>query len=260
MEQTMRIRWNFFLLIVLIGLMPSLHAFLALKQDPGDPYFVQINGEPYQLWTGQVSNTDNALIGAISNNEIGREANNTRLTYLQQTTRKYDHRSVALSSALTALPTNGGTGSHACGVGAGVRGEYSAMALGCAADLANFDLSKKLPAFVRHASINAGTSFLAHDDPDYTFKVGMTFNFGKSKSNMKNSHASLNNSRPTAENKNFQTPNKNASAIKELKRENLKLQAQINVLKSSNTELLMLKEQVAQLSTLFSSYSRVAAK
>jgi hypothetical protein len=88
----------------------------------------------------------------------------------------------------------------------------------------------------------------------------MTFNFGKSKSNMKNSHASLNNSRPTAENKNFQTPNKNASAIKELKRENLKLQAQINVLKSSNTELLMLKEQVAQLSTLFSSYSRVAAK
>jgi len=38
--------------------------------------------------------------------------------------------SVALSSALTALPTNGGTGSHTCGVGAGVRGEYTAMGKG----------------------------------------------------------------------------------------------------------------------------------
>ena len=87
-------------------------------------------------------------------------ANKGYVDTLRQDARRYDSRSVALSSALTALPTNGGTGTHACGIGAGVRGEYSAMAMGCAADLENFELPDALPSFIKNASINAGTSFL----------------------------------------------------------------------------------------------------
>jgi hypothetical protein len=96
--------------------------------------------------------------------------------------RKYDSRSVALSAALTALPTQSEGSSHACGIGSGVRGNYSAMAIGCAADLENFKLFDGAPSFIKNASINVGTSFLTHDDPDYTFKAGLTWNFGKSKS------------------------------------------------------------------------------
>jgi hypothetical protein len=178
--------------------------------------------------------------------------------------RRYDRRSVALSSALTALPTNGGTGSHTCGMGAGVRGGYTAMAVGCAADLADFELPKKLPAFIKNASINAGTSFLAHNDPDYIFKVGMSFNFGKSQSKGQVSKQKTDFSRALAlvHQKTQLTANKQAEVIKGVQRdnreirednrdikrvnlkvlaENKKLQAQIDDLKIDKAEMLALR-------------------
>jgi hypothetical protein len=195
---------------------------------------------------------------------------------LRKDMRRYDSRSVALSAALTALPTTGGTGSHTCGVGAGVRGEYTAMAIGCAADLANFELPNKLPTFIKNASINAGTSFLAHDDPDYTFKMGMSFNFGgsKSRSNASNFNADLGRELALVEQRNLRTDNKQAEAIKnvqrdnrEMKRVNLKvlaenrnLQAQINVLIASQSDMLVMKEQLAQLTALIAGSEMVAAK
>jgi hypothetical protein len=184
---------------------------------------------------------------------------------LRKDMRRYDSRSVALSSALTALPTNGGTGSHACGIGAGVRGEYSAMAMGCAADLENFELPDALPSFIRNASINAGTSFLTHDDPDYTFKVGMSFNFGGSKSRPSASHLEADFARELAlvHQKTQRTSNKQAEAIKkvqkdnhqirqdnrEMKRDNLRLQAKVNALRSDKEELLALRAEVEDLKT-----------
>ena len=44
------------------------------------------------------------------------------------------------------------------------------------------ELFDKLPSFIRNADINLGTSFLNHDDPDYTFKAGLTWSFGGAKS------------------------------------------------------------------------------
>jgi hypothetical protein len=166
---------------------------------------------------------------------------------LRKDMRRYDSRSVALSSALTALPTTGGTGSHTCGVGAGVRGEYTAMAIGCAADLANFELPAATPNFIKNASINAGTSFLAHDDPDYTFKMGMSFNFGgsKSKSNASNFNADFTRELALVEQRNLRTDNKQAEAIKnvqrdnrEMKRVNLKVLAENKMMKESNLQVL----------------------
>ena len=139
--------------------------------------------------------------------------------------RKYDSRSVALSAALTSLPTQSIDGSHACGIGSGVRGNYSAMALGCAADLDKIKLFDNAPLFIRNASINLGTSFLTHDDPDYTFKAGLTWNFGKSKAKTRN--LSKNDRRDI---RSTIAEQKNALAINKLQKDN-------RVLKESNMEL-----------------------
>jgi hypothetical protein len=95
---------------------------------------------------------------------------------------KYDEQSVALSAALTSLPTAGGDGTHACGVGTGHRGQATAIAMGCAANLGNLSLPETAPGFIRDASLNVGTSFLTGSDRDFTFKAGLSWQFGGSRS------------------------------------------------------------------------------
>jgi hypothetical protein len=203
-------------------------------------------------------------------------ANKGYVDTLRKDARRYDSRSVALSAALTALPTTGGTGSHTCGVGAGVRGEYTAMALGCAADLANFELPSALPSFIKNASVNAGTSFLAHDDPDYTFKMGMSFNFGgsKSRSNASNQGTDFSRQLALVEQRSLRTNNKQAEAIKNVQRDNLRvlahnknLQAQIDDLKTDKAEMLALRAaneklqaQMDRINDLLTGVELVAAK
>ena len=162
---------------------------------------------------------------------------------LRHDMRNYDDRSVALSSALTALPTQGGSSSKACGIGSGIRGGYAAMALGCAAELSSFDLPATLPRFIRNASVNAGTSFLAHDDPDYTFKVGIAFNFGASKSNRQASirDTNLSHRLRLVEHKNHKLVKKTAATVNALERSNRRLQAQIKNLQSDKEEMLALR-------------------
>ena len=209
---------------------------------------------------------------------------------LRRDMRNYDDRSVALSSALTALPTQGGVSSSACGIGSGVRGGYAAMALGCAAELSNFDLPEALPQFIRNASVNAGTSFLAHDDPDYTFKMGMTFNFGAPKSDRQASirdtslrhrlrqveHQNHNLVKKTAatvnavnaiERSNHNLVEKTAATVNALERSNRRLQAQIKNLQSDRGELLalradneILKIQIAQINELLMGADHVAIR
>ena len=211
-------------------------------------------------------------------------ANKGYVDGLRRDMRNYDDRSVALSSALTALPTQGGLSSKACGIGSGIRGGYAAMALGCAVELSSVDLPEILPRFVRNASVNAGTSFLAHDDPDYTFKVGMTFNFDGQKRNLRASRrdgdlrqcvALLEHTNKALANKttlavnhldrgNRKLANQTASAVNKLGRENRLLQARMKVLQSDREELLairadneamradneLLKAQIAQINEL----------
>jgi hypothetical protein len=211
-------------------------------------------------------------------------ANKGYVDGLRRDMRNYDDRSVALSSALTALPTQGGLSSKACGIGSGVRGGYAAMALGCAVELSSVDLPAVLPQFVRNASVNAGTSFLAHDDPDYTFKVGIAFNFGAPNSNrqaskrdgdlrrrvalLEHTNKALANKTTLAVNHldrgDRKLANQTALAVTKLGRENRLLQARMKVLQSDREELLamradneamradneLLKAQIAQINEL----------
>ena len=239
-----------------------------------------------KIQLGNSTTDSTTVVGTLSVQDptaYAHAANKGYVDTLRKDMRRYDRRSVALSSALTALPTNAGTGSHTCGMGAGVRGGYTAMAVGCAADLADFELPNKLPAFIKNASINAGTSFLAHNDPDYTFKVGMSFNFGKSQSKGQASNQGTDFSRALAlvHQKTQLTANKQAEVIKDVQRDNremkrvnlkvlaenktikdtnLRLQAQIDVLITSQDEILAMKEQLAQLTALIAGTEMVAAK
>ena len=239
-----------------------------------------------KIQLGNSTTDSTTVVGTLSVQDptaYAHAANKGYVDTLRKDMRRYDRRSVALSSALTALPTNGGTGSHTCGMGAGVRGGYTAMAVGCAADLADFELPNKLPAFIKNASINAGTSFLAHNDPDYTFKVGMSFNFGKSQSKGQASNQGTDFSRALAlvHQKTQLTANKQAEVIKDVQRDNremkrvnlkvlaenktikdtnLRLQAQIDVLITSQDDILAMKEQLAQLTALIAGTEMVAAK
>jgi hypothetical protein len=239
-----------------------------------------------KIQLGNSTTDSTTVVGTLSVQDptaYAHAANKGYVDTLRKDMRRYDRRSVALSSALTALPTNGGTGSHTCGMGAGVRGGYTAMAVGCAADLADFELPNKLPAFIKNASINAGTSFLAHNDPDYTFKVGMSFNFGKSQSKGQASNQGTDFSRALAlvHQKTQLTANKQAEVIKDVQRDNremkrvnlrvlaenktikdtnLRLQAQIDVLIASQDDILVMKEQLAQLTALIAGTEMVVAR
>ena len=176
--------------------------------------------------------------------------------------------------------------SKACGIGSGVRGGYAAMALGCAVELSSVDLPAVLPQFVPVASVNAGTSFLAHDDPDYTFKVGMTFNFDGQKRNLQalkrdgdlrqrvalleHTNKALANKTTLAVNEldrgNRHLANETALAVTKLGRENRLLQARMKVLQSDREELLairadneLLKAQIAQINELLMGEHQLAA-
>ena len=143
------------------------------------------------------------------------------------------------------------------------------MALGCAAELSSFDLPATLPRFIRNASVNAGTSFLAHDDPDYTFKVGIAFNFGASKSNRQASirDTNLSHRLRLVEHKNHKLMKKTAVAVNALERSNRRLQAQIKNLQSDKEEMLalradneILKTQIAQINELLMGGANVASR
>jgi len=246
-----------------------------------------------KIQLGNSTTDSTTVVGTLSVQDptaYAHAANKGYVDTLRKDMRRYDRSSVALTSALTALPTNGGNGSHTCGMGAGVRGGYTAMAVGCAADLADFELPKKLPAFIKNASINAGTSFLAHNDPDYTFKVGMSFNFGKSQSKGQASKQKTDFSRALAlvHQKTQLTANKQAEVIKDVQRdnreirednrdikrvnlkvlaENRNLQAQIDDLKTDKAEMLALRTaneklqaQVDRISNLLIGAELVAEK
>jgi hypothetical protein len=166
------------------------------------------------------------------------------------------------------------------------------MALDCAVELSSVDLPAELPQFVRNASVNAGTSFLAHDDSDYTFKVGMTFNFDGQKHDLRASRrdgdlrqrvALLHKNTAVANNTTLAVnelgrvdrnlANETALAVTKLERENRLLQARMKVLQSDREEMLaihtdneamcadneLLKVQIAQINELLMGTHQLAA-
>ena len=95
--------------------------------------------------------------------------------------------SVALSSALSALPNASPDAFYTCGVGTGIHDSSSALSAGCASDFANYAFVDMMPEFFQRASFNIGSSFLMNGEPDISevrdmsIKAGITFKFGSAK-------------------------------------------------------------------------------
>ena len=142
-----------------------------------------------------------------------------------------------------------------------MRGNYSAMALGCAADLDKIKLFDNAPLFIRNASINLGTSFLTHDDPDYTFKAGLTWNFGKSKANTRSlSKNDRRDIRSTiAEQKNALAINKLQKDNRVLKESNMELTRKLNSLIAANQRFVSLASKMELLAQQIESSELVLA-
>ena len=95
--------------------------------------------------------------------------------------------SVALSSALSALPNSSPDAFYTCGLGTGIHDSSSALSAGCASDFSNYAFADSLPKIFQTASFNIGSSFLMNGEPDISeardmsIKAGITFKFGSIK-------------------------------------------------------------------------------
>ena len=95
--------------------------------------------------------------------------------------------SVALSSALAALPNSSPNAFYTCGLGTGIHDSSSALSAGCASDFSNYTFVEKMPKVFQTASFNIGSSFLMNGEPDISevrdmsIKAGITFKFGSFK-------------------------------------------------------------------------------
>jgi hypothetical protein len=95
--------------------------------------------------------------------------------------------SVALSSALAALPNSSPDAFYTCGLGTGIHDSSSALSAGCASDFSNYTFTDNLPKIFQTASFNIGSSFLMNGEPDISeardmsIKAGITFKFGSVK-------------------------------------------------------------------------------
>ena len=95
--------------------------------------------------------------------------------------------SVALSSALAALPNSSPDAFYTCGLGTGIHDSSSALSAGCASDLSNYAFVDNMPKIFQTASFNIGSSFLMNGEPDLSevrdmsIKAGITFKFGSVK-------------------------------------------------------------------------------
>lgn len=95
--------------------------------------------------------------------------------------------SVAMSSALTALPNSSPDAFYTCGLGTGFHDSSSALSAGCASDFSNYAFADNLPKIFQTASFNIGSSFLMNGEPDISeardmsIKAGITFKFGSIK-------------------------------------------------------------------------------
>ena len=66
--------------------------------------------------------------------------------------------SVALSSALAALPNSSPDAFYTCGLGTGIHDSSSALSAGCASDFSNYAFADNLPKIFQTASFNIGSS------------------------------------------------------------------------------------------------------
>ena len=146
--------------------------------------------------------------------------------------------SVALSSALAALPNSSPDAFYTCGLGTGIHDSSSALSVGCASDFSNYAFVDKMPKIFQTASFNIGSSFLMNGEPDISeardmsIKAGITFKFGSVKPTRvadRNNHM--------LENKIDAVMQENSTLKAQLKEENDAIRQENDLLKAQIAEI-----------------------
>ncbi len=148
--------------------------------------------------------------------------------------------SVALSSALSALPNSSPDAFYTCGIGTGIHDSSSALSAGCASDFSNYAFADNLPSIFQTASFNIGSSFLMNGEPDISeardtsIKAGITFKFGSVK--------------PTsvADKQNYMLENKIDIVMQENRTLKAQLKEENDTIREEND---LLKAQIADINT-----------
>ncbi len=142
-------------------------------------YATDANGDPIDI---NIKSGTNLLIdGTNITSLVG--SNSSAISTLQQDL----SGSVALSSALAALPNSSPDAFYTCGLGTGIHDSSSALSAGCASDFSNYAFVDNMPKIFQTASFNVGSSFLMNGEPDLSevrdmsIKAGITFKFGSVK-------------------------------------------------------------------------------
>jgi hypothetical protein len=91
---------------------------------------------------------------------------------------------VALSSAMSALPNSSDDAASTCGMGTGFHKGLSAISAGCAMDFATLTQNANLSPLFKRASVNWGSSAIMNSAgfSDFALRAGLTFKFGGKKS------------------------------------------------------------------------------
>ena len=94
------------------------------------------------------------------------------------------HGSVALSSAMSALPNSSDDAAGTCGMGTGFHKGLSAISAGCAMDFATLTQNSDLSPLFKRASVNLGTSAIMNSKgfSNFALRAGLTFKLGAKKS------------------------------------------------------------------------------
>ena len=91
---------------------------------------------------------------------------------------------VALSSAMSALPNSSEDATSTCGMGTGFHKGLSAISAGCAMDFATLTQNSNLSPLFKRASVNLGTSAIMNNKgfSNFALRAGLTFKLGAKKS------------------------------------------------------------------------------
>jgi len=91
---------------------------------------------------------------------------------------------VALSSAMSALPNSSEDATSTCGMGTGFHKGLSAISAGCAMDFSAFKQNENLSPLFKRASVNLGTSAIMNSTgfSNFALRAGLTFKLGAKKS------------------------------------------------------------------------------
>ena len=157
--------------------------------------------------------------------------------------------SVALSSALAALPNSSPDAFYTCGLGTGIHDSSSALSAGCASDFSNYAFAEKMPKIFQAASFNIGSSFLMNGEPDISeardmsIKAGITFKFGSVK--------------PTrvTDDRNYMLENKIDSVIQENRTLKAQLKEENDVIRQENN---LLKAQILEINAQLKALNMLA--